>query len=63
MQKSIRFFIIILPAFFARVNPVSTIAKPHCIKKTRAAPIKNQMPNTSLSTFSRIDVISIYSSS
>ena len=37
-QKSIRFFIIIFPAFFALVKPVSTIAKPACIKKTNAAP-------------------------
>lgn len=44
IQKSIKFFIIMLPAFLARVKPVSTIAKPHCIKNTRAAPIKNQIP-------------------
>lgn len=44
IQKSIRFFIMMLPAFFALVNPVSTIAKPHCIKNTSAAPIINQMP-------------------
>ena len=42
MQKSIRFFIIMLPAFFARVKPVSTIAKPACIQNTKAAPIKYQ---------------------
>ncbi len=42
MQKSIRFFIMMFPAFFALVNPVSTIAKPACIQKTSAAPIKNQ---------------------
>ena len=41
MQKSIRFFIIMLPAFLARVKPVSTMAKPHCIKNTKIAPIKN----------------------
>ena len=46
MQKSIRFFIRMLPAFLARVKPVSTMAKPACIQKTRAAPIKNQTPNT-----------------
>ena len=44
IQKSMRFFIIMFPAFFARVKPVSTIAKPHCIKNTRAAPIKNHTP-------------------
>jgi hypothetical protein len=27
-----------LPAFLARVKPVSTIANPACIKKTSAAP-------------------------
>ena len=43
IQKSIRFFIIMLPAFFALVNPVSTIAKPACIKNTKPAPIKNQI--------------------
>jgi hypothetical protein len=32
----------ILPAFFARVKPVSTMAKPHCMKNTKTAPIKNQ---------------------
>ena len=30
----------ILPAFFALVNPVSTIAKPACMKKTSAAPTR-----------------------
>lgn len=44
MQKSIRFFIRMLPAFFALVKPVSTIANPACIQKTGAAPIRNQMP-------------------
>ena len=43
-----------LPAFFARVKPVSTIAKPACMKNTNAAPIRNQMPNTSLKIFSII---------
>ncbi len=43
--KSIKFFIMILPAFFALVNPVSTIAKPACMKNTRATPIKHQSPN------------------
>ena len=40
----------ILPAFLALVNPVSTIANPACIKNTKAAPIKNQMLNTSVPT-------------
>ena len=62
MQKSIRFFIRILPAFFALVKPVSTIAKPACIQKTRAAPMRNQMPNISPCKVSRI-VVSIISSS
>ena len=47
IQKSIRFFIRILPAFFALVKPVSTIANPACIQNTSAAPIRNQTPNTS----------------
>ena len=45
MQKSIRFFMIMLPAFLALVKPVSTIAKPHCIKNTSAAPMRNHMAN------------------
>ena len=36
-EKSIRFFIMMLPAFFALVKPVSTIAKPACMKNTSAA--------------------------
>lgn len=44
MQKSIRFFMMMFPAFLALVIPVSTIAKPHCIKKTNAAPIRYQIP-------------------
>ena len=37
MEKSIKFFIIILMAFLARVKPASTIANPACMKKTSAA--------------------------
>ena len=47
-----------LPAFFALVKPVSTIAKPACIKNTSAAPIKNQIPKTSVPTASLIIVVS-----
>ena len=36
MQKSSRFFIMMLPAFLARVKPLSTIANPACMKNTRA---------------------------
>ena len=43
MEKSIRFFIRMLPEFFARVNPVSHMAKPACMKNTRAAPSRTQM--------------------
>ena len=43
MQKSIRFFIRILPVFLARVKPASHMANPACIKKTRAAPRSTQM--------------------
>ena len=32
IQKSIKFFMMILPAFLARVKPVSTIAKPFMFK-------------------------------
>ena len=42
MAKSIRFFIMILTAFLARVKPVSTMAKPACIKNTRAAATRVQ---------------------
>ena len=46
IQKSIKFFMMMLPAFFARVKPVSTIANPACIQKTRAAPIRNHTPKS-----------------
>ena len=39
MEKSMRFFIMMFTAFLARVNPLSTMAKPACMKKTRAAAI------------------------
>ena len=48
IQKSIRFFIIMLPAFFALVKPASTIANPACIQNTNAAPIRNHTPNITL---------------
>ena len=35
MQKSMRFFMMIFVAFFALVSPVSTRAKPACMKNTR----------------------------
>ena len=43
MQKSIRFFIRMLPVFLARVKPASHMAKPACMKKTRAAPNRTHM--------------------
>ena len=46
MQKSIRFFMMMLPVFFRRVKPASTIAKPACIQNTSAAPIRNQTLKT-----------------
>ena len=49
MQKSMRFFIMMLPAFLALVKPVSTIAKPACMKKTNAAPMRNQIPKPIIS--------------
>ena len=48
MQKSIRFFIKILPVFFARVNPASHMEKPACIKNTSAAPSSTQIVLTAL---------------
>ena len=48
MQKSIRFFIRILPVFLARVNPASHMEKPACIKNTSAAPSSTQMVFTAL---------------
>ncbi len=39
-EKSIRFFMMMLQAFFARVNPASTRANPACMKKTRNAAIR-----------------------
>ena len=38
MQKSIRFFIRILPVFLALVKPASHMEKPACMKNTSAAP-------------------------
>lgn len=43
------FFMIMLPAFFALVNPVSTIANPACIKEYNAAPDQEPVPDTSCS--------------
>ena len=48
IQKSIRFFIMIFPVFFALVKPASTIANPACIQNTNAAPIRNHTPNNML---------------
>ena len=53
-QKSIKFFIMMLPAFLALVNPASTIANPACIKNTKAALIRYHIPNTSVKIFSII---------
>lgn len=47
MQKSIRFFIIMLPAFFALVKPASHMANPACIQNTSAAPARNHTAKTS----------------
>ena len=43
MQKSIRFFMRMLPVFFARVKPASHMAKPACMKNTSAAPSSTQI--------------------
>lgn len=42
---------IILPAFFALVNPVSTIAKPACIKNTKTVPIRTHNVSTDENIF------------
>ena len=57
MQKSIRFFMMMLPAFFARVKPVSTMAKPACMKNTSAA--RNKRP-AYVHRRSKLPVISIF---
>jgi organic radical activating enzyme len=57
IQKSIRFFMMMFPVFFALVNPASTMANPACIQNTRAAPAKNQTANTLPDTVSSINVL------
>ena len=57
IQKSIRFFIRMFPAFFALVKPVSTIANPACIQNTKATPIRNQTPKMLLVTNSKISLV------
>ena len=44
--KSMKFFMTMLPAFFALVSPVSTIANPGCMKNTRIAPSSVQVVST-----------------
>ena len=44
--KSNVFFMTMLPAFFALVNPDSTIAKPACMKNTSAAATISHMAST-----------------
>ena len=43
IQKSIIFFIRILPVFFARVSPASQSANPACIKNTKIAATSTQI--------------------
>src|SRR5574344_2229589 len=45
--KSIMFFMTMLPAFLTRVMPVSTIAKPACMKYTSAAPSSSHIVSSS----------------
>ena len=52
-QKSSRFFMRMLTAFFARVKPVSTMAKPACIHMTRNAAIKVQTVSRSIDLLSK----------
>ena len=47
-QKSMRFFMSMLPVFFARVKPASHIENPACMKNTRAAPISTHIVFTAL---------------
>ena len=41
--KMTRFIIIVCAAFLARVNPVSTSAKPACMKRTKTPPVINHV--------------------
>ncbi len=41
-MQSMRFFIMMLPTFLARVSPASTSAKPACMKNTRMPAMKIQ---------------------
>src|SRR5690554_4610923 len=50
MEKSITFFIMMLPTFLARVKPDSTMAKPACIKNTSTAASKTQMVSIALAS-------------
>ena len=43
MDTSIRFFIMMLAAFLARVSPASTSAKPGCMRNTSTAATKMKM--------------------
>ena len=61
MQKSIRFFIRMLPVFFARVKPASHREKPACMKKTIAAPNSTQMVFTELSVIVVTSSFSLFS--
>jgi hypothetical protein len=51
-QKSIRFFISTLAAFFDRMRPVSTMPKPACMKNTIAAAISTQSVSSPSKTVS-----------
>ena len=48
IQKSIKFFIRMLPVFLARVKPASHMEKPACMKNTSAAPSSTQIVLTEL---------------
>ena len=60
IQKSIMFFMIMLPAFFARVKPVSTIAKPACIKNTSAAPNSTHIVLTALKPVLSANTVTVF---
>ena len=51
-EKSTRFFIMMFAAFFARVNPLSSMAKPGCMAITRNPHINTQIKSRGALGFS-----------
>lgn len=52
--KSMKFFMMMLPALFARVNPASTRAKPGCMNITRIAATMIHSASTAAATSPRV---------